>query len=775
MAVAVSYPGVYVQEVPSGVRTISGVSTSVGLFIGFTKSGPVSKPTRCFSYTDYVRAYGDDTTAGDMARHVKLAFLNGMTDCYVLRIAEGASEAAVTLEAEDGTNVLRLTALSPGASGDNIRAAVTYSGNDPEGTFNLSLFRWVDQGNGTIVAQESERWNGLSMDPNSGNYAGSFINSNSKLVTANVLGTPLTPDPATSTGALAFDDTSGANFVSDWDSAVLANARDQILISVDGSPYVLVQLPPGNTDSATTAGDIDSAITAAFAAQTLTLPATFATSFTSFGSDVLLRFTSSLASGGSVRVRTASANDAAAYLGLGAEQGGIEVGAYATFRPAPTSVSLSPQSLADMAALAGAASTSVSINKYDASGSASLIGPVNISLPGPTLADKLGQLRDGINAIASNPALVAAGESFPWRAELWGWRLTVVATDGPIAAGSDDNRASGWVLTTPASGSVDNIRYYSLGSSGGGSFQTLGSAGADGSAVGMTTAHYDAAYDVVRKEVDLFNLLILPRSAENSTLVDSLWPNASVFAQEQRALLLMEPPVSWSGVQDPSNDIATLRIGVSKQYAALYYPRVMIREGNLTLPLSPVGAVAGIMARTDNTDGVWKAPAGTDAGVRGITGVEQRLSDVQNGVLNPKGINVIRQLPDGVVVWGSRTMDGYDEAGSEYKYVPVRRLANFMAESLYRGLRWVVFEPNDEPLWAQIRLNVGAFMHDLFRKGAFQGTKPADAYFVRCDSETTTSTDQNLGIVNIWVGFAPLKPAEFVVLSLQQMAGQSEL
>jgi uncharacterized protein len=117
-------------------------------------------------------------------------------------------------------------------------------------------------------------------------------------------------------------------------------------------------------------------------------------------------------------------------------------------------------------------------------------------------------------------------------------------------------------------------------------------------------------------------------------------------------------------------------------------------------------------------------------------------------------------------------MDGDDGFGSEYKYIPIRRLALYIEESLYRGLKWVVFEPNDEPLWAQIRLNVGAFLNNLFRQGAFQGQTPKDAYFVKCDSSTTTQNDRNLGIVNIVVGFAPLKPAEFVVLTLQQMAGQ---
>ena len=135
-------------------------------------------------------------------------------------------------------------------------------------------------------------------------------------------------------------------------------------------------------------------------------------------------------------------------------------------------------------------------------------------------------------------------------------------------------------------------------------------------------------------------------------------------------------------------------------------------------------------------------------------------------------MNTLRVFPDGVVSWGARTMDGDDGFASEYKYIPIRRLALFIEESLYRGLKWVVFEPNDEPLWAQIRLNVGAFMNNLFRQGAFQGQTPKDAYFVKCDSSTTTQNDRNLGIVNIVVGFAPLKPAEFVVLTLQQMAGQ---
>jgi phage tail sheath protein FI len=126
------------------------------------------------------------------------------------------------------------------------------------------------------------------------------------------------------------------------------------------------------------------------------------------------------------------------------------------------------------------------------------------------------------------------------------------------------------------------------------------------------------------------------------------------------------------------------------------------------------------------------------------------------------------------VVWGARTLAGSDQLGSEWKYLAVRRFTLFLEESLYRGTQWAVFEPNDEPLWAQLRLNIGAFMRDLFRQGALQGRTPADAYFVKVDSETTTQNDINRGIVNIEVGFAPLKPAEFVIIKIRQLAGKIE-
>jgi phage tail sheath protein FI len=250
-------------------------------------------------------------------------------------------------------------------------------------------------------------------------------------------------------------------------------------------------------------------------------------------------------------------------------------------------------------------------------------------------------------------------------------------------------------------------------------------------------------------------------------------------------MLIVDPPAAWGANKETAaakarDGLSALGLtGVEARNAALYFPRVQESDPNLDGQLDvfvPCGIVAGIMARTDTNRGVWKAPAGLDASVNGVSALQVNLNDAENGMLNPLGINCLRYFPpvSGRVVWGARTLRGADQLADEYKYVPVRRLALYMEESLYRGTQWVVFEPNDEPLWAQIRLNVGAFMHGLFRQGAFQGQTPNDAYFVKCDKETTPQDQINLGIVNIVVGFAPLKPAEFVVIKIQQMAGQIE-
>lgn len=286
------------------------------------------------------------------------------------------------------------------------------------------------------------------------------------------------------------------------------------------------------------------------------------------------------------------------------------------------------------------------------------------------------------------------------------------------------------------------------------------------------------------EKADLFNLLCIPpltRDAGGDVNSQTRGAAAS-YCEDRRAMYVVDPLTTWTDVSHLTGgsglDSATWGLSRSTN-AALYFPRIKLPDPlqeNRLAEFAPCGAVAGVMARTDGQRGVWKAPAGNDATLNGVVELTVKLTDGENGQLNPLAVNCLRAFPvTGRVVWGSRTLRGADQLASEWKYLPVRRLALFIEESLFRGTQWVVFEPNDEPLWAQIRLNLGAFMHNLFRQGAFQGSSPRDAYFVKCDSETTTQNDIDQGIVNIVVGFAPLKPAEFVVIKLQQIAGQIQV
>lgn len=279
----------------------------------------------------------------------------------------------------------------------------------------------------------------------------------------------------------------------------------------------------------------------------------------------------------------------------------------------------------------------------------------------------------------------------------------------------------------------------------------------------------------------LFNILCLPPYTGDDGVDVSLISEAAVYCEKRRAMLLVDPPPNWINKTTARNEFADPddKVGTRSRNAALFFPRITKANplhDNQLEDFVPCGTVAGIFARTDTQRGVWKAPAGLDAALVDVPKLSVPLTDDENGELNPIGINCLRAFPVyGRVVWGARTLRGADQLADEYKYIPVRRTALYIEESLYRGLKWVVFEPNDEPLWAQIRLNAGAFMHNLFRQGAFQGTTPREAYFVKCDKETTTQNDINLGIVNVVVGFAPLKPAEFVIIKLQQIAGQIDV
>ena len=341
--------------------------------------------------------------------------------------------------------------------------------------------------------------------------------------------------------------------------------------------------------------------------------------------------------------------------------------------------------------------------------------------------------------------------------------------DRPAETGSD--------VTAPGvvgeAASTDFTQFGEL-PAGGGAPDTSTVGASDGAApdstaliAGMHTLDTIAPY--------VFNLLCIPAAANLAQAGHfAVVSDAEAYCLEKRAFLIVDIPEAVVTPDDMTDWLAAAEnAGLRNRNAAVYYPRLTIPDRlkeDRPRNVGASGTMAGIYSRTDAGRGVWKAPAGTEATLAGASLVT-RISDAENGGLNPLGVNALRSFPIyGGVAWGARTLDGADQQASEWKYIPVRRLALYLEESLFQGLKWVVFEPNDEPLWGQIRLNVGAFMQNLFRQGAFQGKTPREAYLVKCDAETTTQTDIDRGIVNIVVGFAPLKPAEFVIIRIQQLA-----
>ncbi|MEV0780129.1 phage tail sheath family protein [Streptomyces sp. NPDC050433] len=275
------------------------------------------------------------------------------------------------------------------------------------------------------------------------------------------------------------------------------------------------------------------------------------------------------------------------------------------------------------------------------------------------------------------------------------------------------------------------------------------------------------------------NLLSLPEVASYERTEDTLTvvSAAQRLCEERRIFLLVDAPSTWVSVDSARAGLSAFDV-VRGNHAGLYFPHLQLTDpltGRLRA-FPPSGAVAGVIARTDSERGVWKAPAGTEAQLVGVHSLTVDLTDRETGLLNPLGVNCLRTFPlAGPLVWGARTLEGSDALDSAWKYVPVRRLALHVEESLQRGLQWVVFEPNDESLWQQIRLGASSYLHTLFRQGAFKGSTPREAYFVKCDSETTTDEDVANGVVNVLVGIAPVRPAEFVVVKIQQTSGQFAL
>ncbi|MEZ6242082.1 MAG: phage tail sheath subtilisin-like domain-containing protein [Phycisphaerales bacterium] len=865
MPITPTYPGVYVEEVPSGARTITGVSTSIAAFIGRFKQGVLNTPIHLYNQGDFERELGGLDTNSEAGFAIQQFFLGGGSEAYAVRVANRATASTFDLPGELGGTALTVEAgqaylpndeaehepgdsagPNPGIWGDMLRVRIDYPTPTSNSRFNLYVELMAER-NGRLTVVRSEEFLNLSMTSTDEDYVQKAVNdqyTGSSYVRVKAfpaqgrprqngtLTTALNPLPASSAGSVSFDvsifDDSAypAGTPSATGSATVTLSGDRESIRKQLQSAIRASNPSSRAIAGATVTTVDNSFLLRSGApeeadEVIVL---------SGGTDLLLR---SLGFGSGPTALQGLLSDTIAAVDFGALAGDLDI-TVAIGGGAPLPVTVNVDGMADMSDLASALQTAIR-----AQGDALLVdvivvaregatsdtgelivlspqgavvvdgtnapdleldpgsaeGPVSGALSSAVTSDALNGSIDvtidgtthtiavasGVTAIADKANALETALRAESTAADDGWDQAVVAAftaDGEdqlvivpgepninvafAAAAVDANTAL--LLGLNAASIVVEEQRYAL--AGGGDRNALTSADLIGDLASKTGVY-------ALEDCDIFNILCIPSASALSVGGDAVMTAAIAYCEDRRAIFLMDPA---PGVNDPDKIRIWLEANATLRHrnAALYFPRITIADptnGYRPRYIAPCGTIAGLIAKTDATRGVWKAPAGIEAGLTGVSKLNYEMTDAENGSLNPLGINCLRRFPVyGQVSWGARTLDGADIMASEWKYLPVRRTALYIQESLFRGTKWAVFEPNDEPLWSQIRVSVTAFMHRLYRQGAFQGSSPKQAYLVKCDGETTTQNDIDLGIVNIVVGFRPLKVAEFIILQIQQLA-----
>ncbi len=642
-----TYPGVYIAEVPSAVHSIAGVATSVAAFVGWAAQGPTNSAVMVESFMDFQRQFGGLDARSLLGYAVSHFFTNGGQQAYIVRLAQAtaatgtatttATAAGLTMTVAGGTLVW--AAKGTGASGNGLGVLVSGSTGT---TFNAALV--YAPGGKPLTTVES--YTGLSA-PTPGTIKSNFV----------TLKATATPTAAPANGLY-----------------MLTGGSDGNGIGVPGAAAASLTL---NAAGSTTTGFTITAQSPGAWGNTIAIGAT-----PQPGDATNTRFSLNV----------------------------VSLSAIGTLQVVETfnNLSVTPSD----------PSYAVTVLNNDSN----YISVAALGLP----------------TAAPNSPFPPSGTVTP-----------------PFALGQFLSGGTDGIVLDPTQDGAN-----------GGLFMTA--LNSDGTGAGGVR---------LLDRVDAFNLLCVPGESQAAVV-----GNLQKYCNDNRAFYLVDCPQNATAAglagSGPAGNGAGSLTGQYSSNSAYYFPWVQAPDplvAGRPRYFPPCGFIAGIYATTDATRGVWKAPAGIDASLTGVTGLHSTLTDLENGNLNPMAINCLREFKVyGDVVWGSRTLQGSDQAGSQWKYVPIRRLALFIESSLLDGTQWVVFEPNDQNLWSQIRLNLGAFMQGLFLQGAFQGSSPQQAYFVKCDAENNPQASIDLGIVNILVGFAPLYPAEFVVIQIQQMAGQTQ-
>lgn len=681
----VSYPGVYMEEVSSGVRPIAAASTSTAAFVGLTEMGPTDEAKRITNWTEFQKHYGTFIDGSYLAESVYQFFNNGGSQCYILRITkkkssatakDGPKKASVTVKnrAAGTTTGITFTAKNVGIWGNSLCLQIEDGTDDPGNTFKLSIRR---QKVADIVPEKFltdvaplEVFDNLSLDPESNAHFEKVLENSSYLVDANLM-VP-TGESAPMQSGIHYGGFGPA--VPVFETDVPTETKWEFRINIDHDGFQTVQLDA--FDDGAPLADVASKIQIAVRALRKQKTSTAAEAFSQFTCSV-----------GTVVEDTVTKTRLVLQSGTNREAveaaGGVEAVAYVE-----------------------STKSSVLIQngrEYNVAGTLKL-------------GEGYGGLSEGAYAVCRplNADTIQVGDA---------------AVEGPVTnvtTGSDGN----------------NLPF---------------------------VADFKTKFNVLDKITD-FSLLAVPGWGSED-MVD-----AGMAYCRNRPLQDVFYIGEMSDQEDQPDEAESFRKQLTEpnSYGAVYFPWILALDpsGRSAEPvkLPPSGYIAGLYARIDGTRGVWKAPAGTEATLSGAKALTINLTDTEQGNLNRINVNCIRRFASsGIVSWGARTIT----SDPEWTYVPVRRMAIMLRVSIYNGIQWAVFEPNDEELWAQLRLNLNSFMMTLYRKGAFQGSSPSEAFFVKCDSETTTQDDINLGIVNVLVGFAPLKPAEFVVVKISQKAGQA--
>jgi uncharacterized protein len=805
-----TYPGVYILEPPSPVHTIVGVATSIAAFVGYTGQGIDNRAQQIFSFSDFERLYGGLAADSELSYAVQQFFANGGTEAYVVRVPRAGSKSAdVTFTTQTATWTFQALSRGTWANG-NLLLDVDLDGLSQSipGTLNVQNGQTAIVGTGTsFTALQPGQWLIFSGDGTHTPYEiKSIIDDTHLTLNSNFGGANLA-----STAAIVFDDPTAFNL----GIRNLQDSTEQYFpnLSLDSTNTNFIGVVLNDPDTGSQVVNVTSITQpTANAGQGPRPTGVVGTSLT-LNQVLFLLLRVNLA--GTV---TLTANSTAV-AGTNTKFTTLNPGQRLVFSSDTTFTPYTIAKITDDTNLTLTSNYSGTVNNpanpwlmgATANADFGLVlgvsdpspapGPLPITIPvfrqngavSQTLAGLATQLQTAINATL---AVQMPGASVFCAVAAWrGTQAIRVAgsipnypdaifTFGAPASGQDAAGLLG--LSAPTS---SNVGSYALGTGHVFGAQTGSNPGNDGTGLpGSLDLIGDPAANTgiyALQKVDLFNLLSIPdatrASAGDAAALDStvdpnaIYGAAITLCDTRRAFLLIDPPPNINNVA-AAVDWKTTLLTVHDENGAAYFPRLRLPDplnGFKLRTFAPSGVVAGLYGRIDSTRGVWKAPAGTQATLSGVQALIYKLNDPENGVLNPLGLNCSRTFPIyGSVMWGARTLVGADADASQWKYVPVRRTALYIEESLYRGTQWVVFEPNDEPLWASIRLNVGAFMNGLFRKQAFQGKTPDEAYFVKCDSDTTTQNDIDLGIVNVLVGFAPLKPAEFVIIKISQISGQ---